>query len=61
MQDVDMRVDVIVNNIHFKDSSFTNEGKTFEHDQTISEHKNQSIKLLNKSQVFKHQFDNNML
>jgi hypothetical protein len=40
MQDVDMRVDVIVNYIHFKDSSFTNEGKTFEHDLTISEHKN---------------------
>lgn len=35
-----MRVDVIVNNVHIKDSSYTNEGKTFENDLTISEHKN---------------------
>ena len=47
MKDVEMRVDVIVNNIHFKDSSY--EAKTFENDLTISEHKNQSIKIQNNS------------
>lgn len=40
MKDIEMRVDVIVNNIHFKESSFTNDAKTFENDPTISEHKN---------------------
>lgn len=40
MKDVEMRVDVIVNNVHFKDSSYTNEAKTFENNLTISEHKN---------------------
>jgi len=31
-----MRVNVIVNNIHLKDSSFTNDIKTYENDLTIS-------------------------
>lgn len=49
MKDVEMRVDLIVNNVHFKDSSYTNEAKTFENNLTISEHKNQSIKAVNNS------------